>query len=250
MCCLFGFKRAVLAVSSGARIAFAGKTGLLPPRARNTMAPVALVIGLGYIGSAVISALSRAGYVVHATARSTAGRDAWLANAARLGFTADVKMHVVPEVTVPGALDSILHGVSVVVHCAALAPIPWRVTKTPPADHFERSLRYSTAATLEPMRSAAISASVKRFVLLSTAATTGSSGPRDDRHWRPITEEQFLRKRDMSSLYGAPAHLPSLTAQSTRRPSARRRPGTTSSARSQRSTSSPSTRPTASARTG
>ena len=181
------------------------------------MAPVALVIGLGYIGSAVIPALSRAGYVVHATARSAAKRDAWLANAARLAFESKVTMHIVPEVTVPGALDSIMQDVSIVVHCAALAPIPWLVTKTPPVDHFEQSLRYSKAATLEPIRSAARSTSVKRFILLSTAATTGSSGVRDERHWRPISEAEYLRKRDFDSLYGARRAPASLTNQSTPR---------------------------------
>lgn len=177
------------------------------------MAPIALVVGLGYIGSAIIPAFSRAGYVVHATARSQAKADAWLANAARLSFHGVEKMHVVPDTTVPGALDSAMRGVSIVVHCAAIVPIPWLVTSTPADDHFEQSLRFAKATTLEPMRSAAKAPTVSRFILLSTAATTGSTGYRTEADWRPIDEERFLAERDFDSLYGASSSLAALTPQ-------------------------------------
>ncbi|KII91604.1 hypothetical protein PLICRDRAFT_135934 [Plicaturopsis crispa FD-325 SS-3] len=143
-----------------------------------------LVTGFtGYIGSHVAYQLLQAGYTVRGTTRS-ADKATFL----REKFTREfgegrLEVVEIADVTVEGAIDQAIKGVSGVVHVAS------DVSMSPNIDDVVGPVVRGTLAIL---RAAAATPSVKRFVLTSSSAAAGRPAPgteysRDENSWNEIT---------------------------------------------------------------
>ena len=162
------------------------------------------------LGSSIIPAFLEAGWAVRAVARSQGKADAWMAKSASLSRQT-LSMLVVESAETPGALDEAVSGVDVVVNCSAMIPryvlalssvsprrSVWQYERT---GSCAEGLRKVLDATLEPMRSAARSPSVKRFIYIGSGSNVGPAC-RDD-SWLETTAEEAAKQVNRSSLYRA-----------------------------------------------
>ena len=123
------------------------------------MAPTVLITGAsGFVGRAVVTAFSTAGWAVRASTRQ-------LIEEGQEG----VNWFQVSENARADAWQPALHGVDTVVHCAARV----HVMREAAADPLAAFRRANTAATLD-LAHAAQGAGVRRFIFMSTIGVNGA----------------------------------------------------------------------------
>ncbi|KII83918.1 hypothetical protein PLICRDRAFT_46683 [Plicaturopsis crispa FD-325 SS-3] len=143
-----------------------------------------LVTGFtGYIGSHVAHQLLQAGYTVRGTTRSAAK-----ATFLREKFTREfgegrLEVVEIPDVTVEGALDEAIKGVSGIAHVASDVSM---------SQNMDEVVGPVVRGTLAVLRAAAATPSVKRFVLTSSTVaagwpTPGTAYTRDEHSWNDVS---------------------------------------------------------------
>ncbi|KII83904.1 hypothetical protein PLICRDRAFT_118643 [Plicaturopsis crispa FD-325 SS-3] len=152
-----------------------------------------LVTGFtGYIGSHVTQQLLEAGYTVRGTTRS-----ATKATFLREKFTREygegrLEVVEIPDVTVEGALDEAIKGVSGVAHVASDVSMSTNVDEV---------VGPVVRGTLSVLRAAAATPSVKRFVLTSSSTAAGFPAlgveyTRGEDSWNDVSAEALASAED------------------------------------------------------
>ncbi|KAK9330058.1 hypothetical protein V1520DRAFT_391716 [Lipomyces starkeyi] len=130
----------------------------------------------GHVGFAVLVATLKAGYRVRASVRRQDQIDEIKAHPSIESFVGNLDFVIVPDITVSGAFDACLHGVTYVEHVAS--PLP-RPTEDPENDIIIPAVRGTTsilnsALKVESIRRVVITSSVVA-VIPSSALSNGDS---------------------------------------------------------------------------
>jgi nucleoside-diphosphate-sugar epimerase len=150
----------------------------------------------GHVGSSTLVHLLRAGYRVRAAVRSQSKAEAILSRPriAALATMTNLSFVIVPDITMPGAYDDAMEGVTHVIHIAS--PLATG-SSCPIKDHDTHFIQPAVRGTIGMLEAANMCGTVRRVVITSSisaiAPTAELEGTKPvSRHMRPVSPDDRL----------------------------------------------------------
>ncbi|KAF4837615.1 putative uncharacterized oxidoreductase [Colletotrichum siamense] len=135
----------------------------------------------GFIGARTVEAFLHAGYAVRAVTRSQSSASGLLDALPQFSASGQLSIFLVPDITVPGAFNEAVKGVTAIAHLAS--PVNFKITD---ADLIISSAVKGTTGILE---SALQEPSLKSFVYMSSIVAVRGQG--EKYQGRSVTEEDW-----------------------------------------------------------
>lgn len=130
------------------------------------------------IGFKTLALLLEAGHHVRAAVRNQEGFDRISSLKAVAPYKSQLESVIVPDITVPGAYDNAVKGVTYIVHVAS--PLPGN-TKGTDADDYEASIiRPAIQGTVGILESAVEEPGIKRVVITASVVSLVTPGKYDN----------------------------------------------------------------------